>query len=1057
MRLNAEQQAAVDAIEGPVLVVAGPGTGKTQLLAARVQNILEKTDADASNILCLTFTNDGARNMRERLRGLIGEASYKVTVGTYHEFGQTILRDYPEYFLGRRYLTLIDDLKAYQIFNGLVEEMSYTNALRYKEWAGVKALVGDVKKAALTPAKLRNLVTEGNRVVDQLEQVANEVFPARMPSKLDAVMPMFEKWREALVAAGGRQVAAPTDNIPSLAQTYLTELELAVRRAAESGKSTPLSKYKSNIMERVDDQFRLKVRKSNERLKVLADVYERYNDIIRAEGLYDFDDIILEAISAMESNDDLRAELQERYQYVLLDEYQDTNAAQSRIVELLLDNPMWEGQPNVLAVGDDDQAIYAFQGALASNLADFYRRYVDVKLINLSKNYRSSAEIVGFAAGFRKTILDGVYKGLTGEDKQLIAAKVAEPGITKAPDAIIQRIDFRSDVVERNWVAEKIKELIANGTNPSEIAVLARKNSELDSVAKHLGDVKIRYDRQNDILTEQRIVREFLDLCRLLVALRGGKGNESELAARVFYAKHWDLPVVELYKIAREAREAGAWIPAMLASENEDMRRAAEKVEELSGRLADVPLGEAVHELVTMWGVSDEESYTLNSALLILLGAVDGTLHDLVRYADSMIAAELNLLDKSPYRAAADAVSLLSAHKAKGLEFEVVFVIGAHNANWVKTGSHKGSTLPPNMQAISHSGDRDDDKRRLLYVAATRAKNMLYVTRAKMSFDGSKNYEPIEYLDERDEDGRTVALALPEGHQDVIMGEAADEQPATKVLADEVRRLETSPDLAIIAEQFVADYTLAASDVNIWIDSKYGGAERFYRDRVLRVPSAPSRMMSYGTLVHAVLQDMTETANSDKRRTVEQAMERFRHDLLQMRGVSERDRRLLGEQGEYELPIYLAANMGLLSSKAKAEKWFSREKDGVRMWGKVDRVESDGEARIVVDFKTGKVGGASDDKTHRAKVQLYFYKMLVESERGTPVTGGRIEFVGADSDGKLSKSLAMEFDSAEEALVWQLVQLVWQRIVKMDFREVPETGPAKTFREFLESKIVALS
>jgi len=1050
MKLNAEQQAAVEAVEGPVLVVAGPGTGKTQLLAARVQNILEQTDADASNILCLTFTNDGARNMRERLRSLIGEASYKVTVSTYHEFGQTILRDYPEYFLERRYLTLIDDLKAYQVFNGLVEEMSYTNTLRYKEWSGVKALVSDVKRAALSPEDLRRIVAENEAVAETLARTANEIFPPRMSSKLAQVLPMFARWKAACSAAITEPTSPLGAMVPSLAQTYLVGLEQAWEQAEATGKTTPLSKYKSSIMERVDEQFRLKVRKSNERLLALAEVYERYNNVIRTEGLYDYDDMILAAIRALEQHDDLRAELQEKYQYVLLDEYQDTNVAQSRIVELLLDNPVWEGRPNVLAVGDDDQAIYAFQGALASNLTDFYRRYRDVRLINLSKNYRSKAPIVGFAASFRQTIADSVYKGLAGEDKELVA-------VSDCGGAKLERIDFKSDVAERNWVATRIKELLAEGVSPSEIAVLARRNAELDSIAKHLGGVKVRYDRQNDILTEQKIVREWLDLCRLLVAIRDGSREESVVAARVFYAEYWGLPVAELYKLARVAREAGGWIAAMLAGENEQLKRAAEEVVELSGRLVEVPLDEAIYELSKVIKVTDTELYTLNAGLLILQGVGLANLRDLVRYVDSMIAAELNLLDKSPYRAATEAVSLLSAHKAKGLEFGTVFVIGAHNSNWVKSGSKRSSTLPPNMQAINPSGDRDDDQRRLLYVAATRAKDTLYITRAKTTFDGARDFLPIEYLDERDDEGRTMAFALPDGYREVKIGEGADEQPVAVVLADEVNRLKMSPDLAIIAEQFTADYVLTATDVNNFVDSEYGGAERFYRERVLGCPSAPSRMMIFGNLVHAVLQDVAEAANYGKQLTMEAATERFLVALEGTRGLSENDRRLLKEQGEYVLPLYLAANAGLMTQKgAQTERWFRREKQGVRMKGKVDRVEKDGKTRTVVDFKTGKVSGATDDKTYRAQVQLYFYKMLVESEAGLAVANGRVEFVSADADGKVGRALEVEFSSEEEALVWQLVQLIWQRIMKMDFREVPDVGQTKSFQEFLTKKIAAL-
>ncbi|MDR0980092.1 MAG: ATP-dependent helicase [Candidatus Nomurabacteria bacterium] len=1069
MKLNEQQQRAVETIEGPVLVVAGPGTGKTQLLAARVANILKQTDAAPENILCLTFTNDGARNMRERLRSLIGEASYKVTVGTYHEFGAAILRDYPEYFVERRYLNLIDDLKAYQIFNGLVEKMSYTNGLRHIEWRGVRGLISDVKRAALTPDALRAIAAENERVAGKLEQVANEIFPPRMPSKLEQALPIYDKWAEALNSSetGLQNVAS----VPSLMQTYLTEYNLARAAAEASEKTTPLNEYKASILARVEGRFCLKARKANERLGRLAEVYEEYNNITRAEGLYDYDDIILAAIKAISENSDLRAELQEQYQYVLLDEYQDTNAAQSKIVELLLDNPVWEGRPNVLAVGDDDQAIYAFQGALASNLTEFAERYRGVEKIYLEKNYRSGAAIVDFAANFRQTIQDGVFKDKTLE-------------LATGQEAAIRRLDFKSDVAERNWVAAQIRELLASGVPAHEIAVLARKNAELASVAKHLGGVKIRFDQQNDILTETKIVREFLDLCRLLVAITEKSANEDELAARVFYAERWKLPVAELYRIARVK---DGWISAMLASEAAETRAAAEKVLELAGELAEVPLNEAIYEIAKDWQAADAELYELNSALLILQHAVSAssgeteaggkltsengqaeearpllTLKNLVRYADNMIAAGLNLLDASPYRAAESAVSLLSAHKAKGLEFEYVFIIGAHNSNWVKTNSHRGSTLPPNLQAINPSGDRDDDRRRLLYVAATRAKNTLYITRARATFEG-KNLMPIEYLDERDEDGRTVAWALPEGYREVASGEAADERPDVAVLAEEVSRLVSSPDLPTIAAEFTANYALSPSDLNNFIDDEYGGAAAFYQQKVLKMPSAPNYNMAFGTVVHSVLQDVAEAANRGERLAIEEILLRFRKGIQELRGVSENDRRLMSEQGEFVLPRWLAVNETILAQNGVlTERPFRREKNGVRLLGRIDRIEPSGggAGRTVVDFKTGAAGSANSNKSHKARLQLYFYKILLEGTAGEPIRQGRVDFVSVDSDEKVAKSLLVEFEPEEEALVWQLIQLVWQKVLKMDFQNLVKTeaanGGTQSFREFLEVKIAAL-
>ncbi|MCL2038766.1 PD-(D/E)XK nuclease family protein [Candidatus Saccharibacteria bacterium] len=216
--------------------------------------------------------------------------------------------------------------------------------------------------------------------------------------------------------------------------------------------------------------------------------------------------------------------------------------------------------------------------------------------------------------------------------------------------------------------------------------------------------------------------------------------------------------------------------------------------------------------------------------------------------------------------------------------------------------------------------------------------------------------------------------------------------------------------------------------------------------------------MAFGTLVHGALQAAGEAAKRGEAMDSEVLMRRFEADLAAMRDLTENERRLLAEQGEFVLPRWWAANGEKLAAKdAAVEKWFNYEKDGVRLRGKVDRIEGGGEGRTVVDFKTGKAGGAKSEKTYKAQLQLYIYKLLVESEPGGPVVGGRVEFVAADGDGRVSKALELEFGREEEELVWQLVGVIWRRIMAMDFGEAleaAETGAA-SFRQFLENKIKA--
>jgi DNA helicase-2/ATP-dependent DNA helicase PcrA len=229
------------------------------------------------------------------------------------------------------------------------------------------------------------------------------------------------------------------------------------------------------------------------RIEALADVLEQYQAKLAEKGLYDFDDMILRAIYVLAENDELRFTLHEQYQFLLLDEFQDTNAAQLKLVELLTNNPSQEGKPNVLAVGDDDQAIYAFQGAEASNMLDFYHMYKDVRVISLSDNYRSQTEILETAARVAGQIESRLHSQFQGVTKTLRSQNM------NVPSPMITRRSYRSAVAERTAVAEQIAGLVASGTPAAQIAVLAPKHKYLEPLVPYLQnrDLAVSYEKRH--------------------------------------------------------------------------------------------------------------------------------------------------------------------------------------------------------------------------------------------------------------------------------------------------------------------------------------------------------------------------------------------------------------------------------------------------------------------------------------------------------------------------------------------------------------------------------
>ncbi|HET7059712.1 MAG TPA: ATP-dependent helicase, partial [Candidatus Saccharimonadales bacterium] len=419
--LNTQQQKAVDETEGPVLVVAGPGTGKTQLLSMRVANILRKNDVHPGNILCLTFTDSAARNMRERMSSIIGQPAYHVAIHTFHSFGTDVINHYPDYFTGRQLLQQVDELGRYELLQEIFEGLPHSNPLSTKvgeQFLFLKdtlSAIGWLKQNAISPAELHELLNANERFIKAVEGEVAEVFAATpSPKQLPAYNKLLESIQKHIT--GKRYFG-----FPEYASECATELEQAITETDPDARfAKPITAWRNNWCKKnAEGQHELKDGGQNYRkMHALANVYQELVDSMASQGLYDFDDMVIEAVHAMERDDELRFNLQERYQYVLVDEFQDTNKAQLRMLSALGDNPVHEGRPNIMAVGDDDQAIYSFQGAEVSNMAQFAKLYKKPVLISLQENYRSSANILKTS----ETISGQITDRLAG-DKELTPKK----------------------------------------------------------------------------------------------------------------------------------------------------------------------------------------------------------------------------------------------------------------------------------------------------------------------------------------------------------------------------------------------------------------------------------------------------------------------------------------------------------------------------------------------------------------------------------------------------------------------------------------------------------
>src|SRR3954452_4504681 len=369
-KLNAAQKQAVDNIEGPVMVIAGPGTGKTQILGARIGKILLETDTQPDNILCLTYTEAGVIAMRKRLLSFIGPDAYKVNICTFHAFCNDVIQENLSLF-EKTSLDPITDLQKIELYKQLIDGFGKNHPLkRYR---------GDVYY------EIHNL---------------QSLFSAMKR----------EGWSSVF--------------INSRIDVYISDLpnrdEYVCKRATGTFKKGDIR------TDKIADEC-----EKMERLRAAVNEFENFQKLMLDRKLYDFDDMINWVIKVFEENEELLNRYQEQYLYILVDEFQDTSGTQNKIVELLIN--FWD-KPNVFVVGDDDQSIYRFQGANVENMLVFADSYKDDLLkVVLVNNYRSTQPILNVSRTLIDKNEGRLVKKIPGLIKELFSSNSNISHLTHLP------------------------------------------------------------------------------------------------------------------------------------------------------------------------------------------------------------------------------------------------------------------------------------------------------------------------------------------------------------------------------------------------------------------------------------------------------------------------------------------------------------------------------------------------------------------------------------------------------------------------------------------------
>ncbi len=1086
-KLNYKQRLAVDTIDGPVMILAGPGTGKTQLLAMRVANILKKTDISPANILCLTFTDNAARNMRERLENIVGQPAFHVSIHTFHSFGTEIINQFPDHFRQRLLLSQIDDIGIYALLREIFDQLPHSNPLsaklndEYIMLSDCAKIISRLKQNGLSSSEFKVIISSNKKLFIQFSQKLAETFS--QPTSPKYINKYFQLLKSFQLASKNKILYGFPEYIVAAAE----ELELAIESTQDTGRYAPrITDWRNKWCEKNDEGMHVFKDDGRNLSKITAvsDVYDSLQNSLSQKGLFDFDDMIIQTVQALEEDSELASNLQERYQYILVDEFQDTNKAQLRILKALGNNPIYENRPNIMVVGDDDQAIYAFQGAEVSNMVQFLESYSDPLVVSLVDNYRSNDAILTIASQIGDQITDRISKLLPTKKTKLIA------NIDSSEFRIEQAV-LSSELSQYKWIAEQIKRILESGTMPQEIAVIAPKHRYLERLIPYLVSetIPVSYERRENIL-ESPIIIEILKTAELIYAIhRGDHKDIDSLLANVLSYSFWGLKNAELIEISMASYDGHKhWLETILKAKNNRIIEIVNWFIDLSKQSSTQPLEYILDSIIGIdpaeFSDKLEKSATsvkkFNSPMmsyyfsnlkyehqtdkyLATLGQLstirqklrqwkpDKTLfiYDLLDYVNLHRQANIKIIDTNPHTQSTNAVQVMTAYKAKGLEFETVFIINVQDEVWGPTSKNYTSriTLPKNLP-LDPASDGNNDKLRLFYVSLTRAKYNLIITSYSHNLE-NKLSQGLSFIGGNTNIDQTINKLL----QPVQISTPNTALSAEILSTDWAYRFrQIIADKKTLFEPILKNYKLSVTHLNNFIDVAYNGPNYYLVHNLLRFPQAPTPPAAYGDSIHKAIQWYYSQLKESREFPDNKKIIITYQEILAKKHLKTEDYNRYEIRGTKALLNYIKYRSENFKITDLIERGFNNEGvvvNDAKLSGKIDKIKfKDQQINSVIDFKTGKPSSnwrGKDNyeqiKLHRYKQQLMFYKLLIDGSasfsKRAALNRAELEFIETNSYGKLADNLILEFDLSELETFKQLIKVVWQHIQDLNF---PDTA-----------------
>jgi len=891
--LNKEQQEAVCHRQGPLLIIAGAGTGKTTVIAKRMAWLLSEGLACTNEILALTFTDKAALEMLERVDVLVPYGYTDIWISTFHAFGDRLLRE---------------------------------NAL-------VAGLGSDFK-----------VFTRPESAVFFREHL--------FEFGLSCYRPLADPTRfiEALISVFSR--AKDEDISPGDYLKYARALSL---KASQSPQDLALEEESRQQME-------------------VALAYAKYQELLAKYGAVDFGNQFYLALELLRGHPLVLKRYQEQFKYILVDEFQDTNFAQFQLLNLLAG-----AGGNITVVADDDQCIYRWRGAAYSNVLSFNKTFPQAKKISLIRNYRSTQFILDSAYRLIQNNNPERFEIKAGIDKKLVALK-------QGKGSVPQHRHFDSNSMETDWIARVIRDKVKNKEfRYKDFAILVRSNSEAKAYLQALNMQGIPWQFSgNQGLYSRPEVKLCINFLRVVVNLSDSLSLYYLATSEVYDLDIADLSLcmhyskrsnISLHRVFEELGEI-----AELAKVKEDSRPKIKKIladldkslknsrQQTSGSLLYSFLTETGYLKKLTQDVSLENETKMQNLAKFFnivrdfgLVVQEDRVINFVGYLDLLIEAgdDPETAESDPN---ADLVNVFTIHKAKGLEFEVVFMVSLVNLKFPVSQRRPPIEIPDSLiKEILPEGDfHIQEERRLFYVGMTRAKSELYFTSAS-DYGGARTRRVSRFVTEAiGQDSKNMVE-----HKTSAL-EAINRFAPQKDSARPKQRAITQDEVIFLSFYQIDDYLTCP------LKYKYV--------HILRVPIMEHHTVIYGRAMHEAVTRYFQCKMAGERMELGSLLEIFRRSFNPRGFISDKHQEERFRIGREALARFYSAEEKRGVKPQYIEKEFSFMLGNDKIRGRFDRIDMEEDGAVIMDFKTSELNKQEDaDKRTRESLQLMVYALAYQN------------------------------------------------------------------------------